>query len=89
MVGHTGRELLISRQADKFILALPDKERKAVKDAIGKLVSGDTQGLDIVRLMPYPKEYRLRIGQVRVLFQASKETLFIFKAEYRGTVYKR
>jgi mRNA interferase RelE/StbE len=89
MVGRTVRELKISRQADRFILSLNDKERQAVKDAIGRLVSGDTQGLDIVRLLPHPKEYRLRVGRVRVLFQASEARLFIFKAEYRGAVYRR
>jgi mRNA interferase RelE/StbE len=89
LVVHEGRELRISRQADKFIRSLPGRERQAVKEGITRLIEGDTQGLDIVRLLPHPKEYRLRIGKVRILFESSRERLFLFKAEYRGSVYKQ
>lgn len=89
MVGQPGRQLRISRQADKFIRSLSDKEREAVKKAVERLISGDLEGLDIARLLPYPKEYRLRVGRIRVLFESTTDRLFIFKAEYRGTVYKK
>jgi mRNA interferase RelE/StbE len=89
MVVPAGRELRISKQANKFIRALPAKEREAVKQGISRLIEGDTQGLDIARLLPHPKEYRLRVGKVRILFESSRERLFIFKAEYRGNVYKQ
>jgi len=82
------RDLRISRKANKFILSLPDKERKAVKKAIQKLISNDTEGLNIKRLLPYPKEFRLKVGNVRILFRSTKSELFIFKAGYRGDVYK-
>jgi len=82
------RDLRISRKANKFILSLPDKERKAVKKAIQKLISNDTEGLNIRRLLPYPKEFRLKVGNVRILFRSTKSELFIFKAGYRGDVYK-
>jgi mRNA interferase RelE/StbE len=88
MVSREGRELKISKQADKFIRSLPGKEREAVKQGLSRLIEGDTQGLDIARLLPHPKEYRLRIGKVRILFESSRERLFIFKAEYRGSVYR-
>jgi len=89
MVADPGRELKISRKANGFIQSLPEKERKAVKTAVEKLIAGDVQGLDIVRLLPYPKEYRLRIGRIRILFESTPQRLFIFKAEYRGSVYKK
>jgi mRNA interferase RelE/StbE len=55
MVSREGRELRISKQTDKFIRSLPGKEREAVKHGITRLIEGDTQGLDIARLLPHPK----------------------------------
>lgn len=89
MVDPEPRAFSISRQADEFIKSLPNKRRKAVKNAINKLINNDLAGLDIKRLLPYPHEFRLRIGKVRVLFRSTKEQLFIFKAHYRGQAYKR
>ena len=83
------RELKISKKANKFILSLPERERRSVKEAIEKLISNDIETLDIKRLLPYPKEFRLRVGNIRILFRATKERLFIFKAGYRGDIYKQ
>ena len=83
------RELKISKKANKFILSLPEKERSSVKEAIEKLINNDTETLDIKRLLPYPKEFRLRVGNIRILFRSTKEQLFIFKAGYRGDIYKK
>ncbi|MEZ4528263.1 MAG: hypothetical protein R2941_20310 [Desulfobacterales bacterium] len=88
MVKAEDRIFRISRKADKFIRSLPEGKRKSVKEAVQKLTENKTQGLDIRRLFPNPKEFRLRIDDVRILFRATKEELFIFKAGYRGHVYK-
>ena len=82
------RELRISKKANKFIVSLPERERRSVKEAIEKLINNDTETLDIKRLLPYPKEFRLRVGNIRILFRSTKEQLFIFKAGYRGDIYK-
>ncbi len=87
MVAQNGT-LRISRQANKFIKSLPEKRRKAVKSAINMLVKEGFSSLDIKRLLPYPNEFRLRIGKMRILFKYKDEQIFIFKAHYRGTVYK-
>lgn len=83
------RILKISKKADKFIMSLPANQRKPIKEAIGKLIAGDATNLDIRKLLPYPKEFRLRVGNVRILFKSTREELFIFKADYRKDVYKR
>ncbi|MBW1930965.1 MAG: hypothetical protein JRH08_15855 [Deltaproteobacteria bacterium] len=83
------RELRISKKANKFIVSLPERERRSVKEAIEKLINNDTETLDIKRLLPYPKEFRLRVGNIRILFRSTKEQLFIFKAGYRGDIYKQ
>jgi mRNA interferase RelE/StbE len=83
------RSFRISRQADDFVKGLPEKLRKAVKNAIQRLVENESSALDIRRLLPYPHEFRLRVGKVRVLFRSTTDELFVFKAHYRGKAYKR
>ena len=82
------RRFEISRKADQFIQGLPVKLRQRIKDAITSLIRGDINHLDIKPLSPHPHEYRLRVGKIRILFRADKELLFIFKAGFRGDIYK-
>ncbi len=79
----------ISKKAHKFITSLPEKERRTIKRAVSRLIaSDDISSLDIKRLAPHPNEFRLRVGKIRILFRAGKDMLFIFKAGFRGDVYK-
>ena len=89
MVDPGARSVRISRQADGFIKKLPDKQREAVKSAVKRLMDNDLSGLDIKRLLPHPHEFRLRVGKVRILFKSTSDLLFLFKAHYRGQVYKQ
>ncbi len=88
MVGQGSRQLRISKQAQKAIMALPAKQRERIKHAVARLLEGDTAGMDIKPLAGHPNEYRLRVGGIRVLFIADAEMLFIFKAGPRGDAYK-
>ena len=85
---HIERRLEISRKANQFIQSLPVKLRQRIKEAVDCLIKGDVHRLDIKPLSPHPHEYRLRIGKIRILFHADKELLFIFKAGFRGDIYK-
>ena len=89
MVDPDTRQFKISKKADKFIKSLPDDIRKEVKEAVSNLITGGFQNLDIKRLPPYPHEYRLRVGKIRLLFKSERGLLFIFKAGFRGDVYKK
>jgi len=88
MVMQSPRELVISKQANAFIRSLPDHAREKIKRAVERLISGDFNGLDIKRMQPHPHDFRLRVGNTRILFTAEPERLFIYKAGYRGDVYK-
>jgi len=83
-----GRELIISKKANAFILSLPESQRKKIKEAVTRLLAGDFEGLDIKKLQPHPHDFRLRVGGVRILFASEPERLFIFKAGFRGDIYK-
>lgn len=89
MVKAEDRAFRISRKSDRFIRSLPARKRKAVKEAVTLLIENKTEGLNIKRLFPNPKEFRLRIDDIRILFKATKDELFIFKAGYRGQLYKK
>jgi len=88
MVKYEDREFKISSKANKFIKALPKAKREKIKDAVGCLIENQTEYLNIKRLMPYPKEFRLKVDDVRLLFRADRELLFIFKVGYRKDIYK-
>jgi mRNA interferase RelE/StbE len=87
MVGPGARQFKISKQAQKFIVSLPEDQRERIKEAISRLIAGDLSQLDIKKLAPHQHEYRLRVGKIRILFWADSEGLFIFKAGFRGDVY--
>ena len=83
------RRFEISRKADQFIQNLPEKLRLRIKEAIGYLIAGNVNHLNIKALTNHPHEYRLRVGRIRILFHADKDLLFIYKAGFRGDVYRK
>ncbi len=88
MVKYDDREFKISRKANKFIKSLPAPKRAKIKQAVQCLINNETEHLKIRRLLPHPKEFRLRLDDVRLLFKADKGSLFIFKAGYRKDIYR-
>ncbi len=57
--------------------------RSRIISAIEKLPSGDVKRL---KGSPY---YRLRIGDVRVIFDRNGNILFVIRIDSRGQVYKQ
>jgi mRNA-degrading endonuclease RelE of RelBE toxin-antitoxin system len=88
MVKYEAREFKISSKANKFIKSLPAVKRAKIKKTVESLIKNETENLNIKRLLPHPKEFRLRVDDVRLLFKSDKEMLFIFKAGYRKDIYK-
>jgi len=50
-------------------------------------MSNDLKG-DIKRLTAFTPEYRLRIGDYRVLFEIEEETIIIFRIRHRREAYR-
>ena len=88
MVKYEDREFKISSKANKFIKTLPADKREKIKEAVQNLIDNNTEHLNIRRLLPHPKEFRLRVDDVRLLFRSDKELLFIFKAGFRKDIYR-
>jgi mRNA interferase RelE/StbE len=76
-------KILFSRQAEKYLRALPKRIAVNVIDRIERLPDGD-----IKPLSGRKGEYRLRIGKFRVLFMIDAQTIKIFKIDTRGDAYK-
>ena len=60
----------------------PTKQR--IKKAIEKLPSGDVK-----KLQGYAEDYRLRVGDLRVIFSVNNDIIIIKDVLPRGQVYKR
>lgn len=73
-----------SRQAVKYINAADKTTRKRLKEAIEKIPFGD-----IKKLQGIEDAYRLRVGDLRVLFSMEDDIVFIDSILPRGQVYKR
>jgi mRNA interferase RelE/StbE len=43
---------------------------------------------DVKRLTNFTPEYRLRVGDYRVLFELEKETIIIYRIKHRGKAYE-
>lgn len=67
------------------------KDRRLVLAAIDTLQENPFQG-DVIRLTGRPIEYRRRVGNWRVFFEADSETFQVFVASIRRrttTTYKK
>ena len=75
-------EIRYSKQAIKFLEKQEKSVRIRIKYAIMKLPSGDVK-----KLIGQPY-YRLRVGELRVLFKRDAQIIYISKIDSRGQIYK-
>lgn len=73
-----------SKNAAKHINQLDKQMKKRVKQAIEKLPAGD-----IRKLVGYKTDYRLRVGDYRILFSRKFDTITIKDVLPRGKAYKQ
>jgi len=72
------------KKAVKYINSADKPTKKRLKEAIEKLPFGD-----ISKLKGFENEYRLRVGDLRVLFTIENDIITINNILPRGQVYKR
>ena len=73
-----------SKKAVKYINSADKPTKRRLKEAIEKIPSGD-----IKRLKGIEEAYRLRVGDLRVLFTLENDTIYIYNIIPRGQAYKR
>jgi len=83
--------LLLHKSVTKFLTKCPAKQKRVLKEKLDQLKQNPLNGaLDIKSLHGYENLYRLRVGQVRLIYQIENDELIIFiiKAGNRGDIYK-
>lgn len=59
-------------KVSKALKKLSEKERKAVKEILRKLINNDTKGMDIKKLKDRDDLYRVRKGGLRIIYKINK-----------------
>ena len=76
--------IIINKKAEKYINSADSSTKQRLKAAIAKLPAFG----DIKKLSGYDNFYRLRVGDLRVLFTYENEDIIILDIKPRGQVYK-
>jgi mRNA interferase RelE/StbE len=72
-------------KAIKDLKALPKSEAKKVVEKIRSLEKG-LNG-DIKKLTNFTPEYRLRVGNYRVLFEIEEQRILVYRIKHRKEAY--
>ena len=74
---------------EKALAKLSTKERKRVKSALGMLFASQTKGLDIKKLKGREDIFRLRIGDLRIIYRTKDKKISILAISRRNEkIYK-
>lgn len=79
-------EIKFKKRAVKELQKLPKKEAQKILEKISAL-SNNLTG-DVKKLTDFTPEYRLRVGNYRVLFEIESEIIIIYHIKHRGEAYK-
>jgi mRNA-degrading endonuclease RelE of RelBE toxin-antitoxin system len=69
---------------EKALKKLTAKEKERVKGILAKLASGKTQGLDIKKLQGREDIFRVRKGDIRIVYRKSDGAISILLIERRN-----
>lgn len=78
--------ILFKPQAEKDLAALQKAEQVRIMRKISALQNGLSG--DIKRLTNFTPEYRLRIGDYRILFEQTGDTAVIYRVIHRREAYR-
>ncbi len=80
-----------TKSGAKEFAKLPDKEQQHVQDRLAKLMLPLPRSLDIKPLKGATGFFRLRVGSIRVIFEANiKEKFIVIRSVgYRGSIYRK
>jgi len=76
-------QIQYKKKAVKYIKTCDKPTKQRLKTAIERLPQGDVK-----KLSGLEKDYRLRVGDLRVLFSIEDDSIIIMDISPRGQVYK-
>jgi len=73
----------------KALAKLTTKEREKIRGVLTRLNAGTLEGLDIKKLKGRDDIFRVRVGDVRVIYKAERGSIFVLAIQRRTeTTYK-
>lgn len=81
-----GYEIELKPRALKDLKALPRQTRRRIVAKIEELAD-DLAG-DVKRLTNFTPEYRLRVGQYRVLLEVEGQRVIVYRVRHRKDAYR-
>jgi len=69
---------------EKALRKLSDQERQAIKILLSRLTAGDILGLDIQKLKGHSDIFRLRKGDLRLIYRKADRNIFLLAIERRS-----
>ena len=79
-------EIQFKKKAVKELQKLPKQDAERIIEKISAL--SDNLTGDVKRLTNFTPEYRLRVGDYRILFEIEKDIIIIYHIKQRGEAYK-
>jgi mRNA interferase RelE/StbE len=73
-------------KAIKDLQKIPVNDRERIINKI-EAMQDDLQG-DVKRLTNFTPEYRLRVGDYRVLFELEEQTIIVYRVKHRSKAYE-
>jgi mRNA interferase RelE/StbE len=73
-------------KAIKDLQKIPVNDRERIINKV-EAMQDDLQG-DVKRLTNFSPEYRLRVGDYRVLFELAEQTIIIYRVKHRSKAYE-
>ena len=73
----------------KFLLKLSKKEREIMRKILLDILTLDLKNYDTKPLKGYKGFFRLRKGDIRIVFMKEKNTGMIVDIDYRKDIYKK
>lgn len=75
---------VVMDKIEKALAKLTEKERGLVTSILQKLSQGKSAGLDIKRLKGRDDIFRIRKGDIRIIYRVEKGKIFILAIERRS-----
>lgn len=68
----------------KFLKKLTPKERSLIEELIVKLLKGETDDLDTKKLKGFDDIFRVRLGNIRVMYRKTKADIIVIEISRRN-----
>ena len=72
------------RKIDKALKKLTKNEREKIEQVLSLILTGSTKTLDIKKLKGFSDIYRVRSGDMRILYRMDGEEIYLLAIERRG-----